>query len=80
MITYNTVNTKLPAVRKKDITLWVKKVAEKYNLPFITLQDKFDAAGEKAENSYWLIDGVHPTGMGHNVIKKAWLEQFAEME
>ena len=30
MITYNTVNTKLPAVRKKDITLWVKKVAEKY--------------------------------------------------
>ena len=57
-----------------------KKVAEKYNLPFVTLQDKFDAAGEKAENSYWLIDGVHPTGMGHNVIKKAWLEQFAEME
>lgn len=30
MITYNTVNTKLPTVRKKDISAWVKKVAEKY--------------------------------------------------
>ena len=30
MITYNTVNAKLPAVRKKDVSAWVKKVAEKY--------------------------------------------------
>ena len=57
-----------------------KRVAEKYNLPFITLQDKFDAAGEKAENSYWLYDGVHPTGIGHNLIKNEWLKKFAEIE
>lgn len=25
---------------------------------------------EKAENSYWLADGVHPTAMGHEVLKR----------
>ncbi|MBQ6066007.1 MAG: SGNH/GDSL hydrolase family protein [Clostridia bacterium] len=48
-----------------------RAVAEKYGLTFIPLQEKFDALCEKAEPSYWLHDGVHPTAMGHQVIADA---------
>lgn len=47
-----------------------KAVAEKYGLTFIPLQEKFDKATEKAEPSYWLGDGVHPTAAGHELIAK----------
>lgn len=57
-----------------------KAVAEKYNLPFISLQDKFDEAAKTAENTYWLFDGVHPTPMGHEIIKREWLKAFSEMK
>lgn len=53
-----------------------KKVAEKYNLPFITLQDKFDEAAKLAPNDYWLADGVHPTAVGHELIKNEWIKAF----
>lgn len=51
-----------------------RNVAEKYNIPFITLQDKFDVAAKIAENSYWLSDGVHPTVMVYELIKREWIE------
>ena len=49
-------------------------LAEKLGLPFISLQDKFDAACEKCEASYWLRDGVHPTAAGHQLIARALME------
>ncbi len=55
-----------------------RKVAEKYNLTFIPLQDKFDEATKMAENTYWLADGVHPTAMGHEIIKREWLKKYLE--
>lgn len=51
-----------------------KWIAEKHGLPFVSLQDKFDAACEKCEPSYWLGDGVHPTAAGHELIARALLE------
>ncbi len=54
----------------------VKEVAEKYNLSFVPLQDKFDELSKIAESTYWLIDGVHPTAAGHGIIAKALSEQF----
>ena len=53
-----------------------KKIAKKYNLPFIELQKGFDELTKKEEPSYWLKDGVHPTEMGHEYIKNQWLEAF----
>ena len=53
-----------------------KMIAEKYNLPFIKLQEGFDKLCEKAPADYWLIDGVHPTSMGHEYIKEQWIEAF----
>ena len=53
-----------------------KRVAEKYGLPFIPLQEKFDAAEKLAPANYWLSDGVHPTAAGHELIKREWLKVF----
>lgn len=53
-----------------------KRIAEKYDLPFIALQDIFDDACKRAPASYWLRDGVHPTPMGHWLIKNEWIKAF----
>jgi lysophospholipase L1-like esterase len=56
-----------------------RKIAEKYSLPFIPLQQGFDELARKAPNSYWLGDGVHPTAKGHEFIKNQWLKAFKEL-
>ena len=53
-----------------------KEVAEKYHLTFIPLQDKLDQALESCPACYWLADGVHPTTMGHELIKREWIKAF----
>ncbi len=53
-----------------------KRVAEKFGLPFVDMQAKFDAAYKVAEKGYWTGDGVHPTTFGHELIARAWLETF----
>lgn len=53
-----------------------RRVADKYGLPFIELQAKFDEAVKKAPESYWLSDGVHPTTAGHELIKREWIKAF----
>lgn len=54
-------------------------IAEKFNLPFIPLQDKFDAATLLAPAEFWLKDGVHPTTEGNELIKREWLKFFKEL-
>lgn len=56
-----------------------KIVAEKYNLAFIPLQNKFDEASKMAPNNYWLEDGVHPTAAGHELIKREWIKVFKDI-
>ena len=56
-----------------------KKIAEKYNLPFIPLQEGFDELATKAPNAYWLGDGVHPTAKGHEYIKREWLKAYKKL-
>lgn len=53
-----------------------KKIAQKYNLPFVELQNGFDELCKMQEASYWLADGVHPTPMGNEFIKAQWLNAF----
>ncbi len=54
-----------------------KRVAEEYNLIFVPLQEKFDAAEKNTNDaSYWLADGVHPTPAGHKLIAAAWIDAF----
>ncbi len=57
----------------------VKRVAKKYNLPFIELQPAFDNACKIAPPDYWTLDGVHPTLSGHNIIKNLWIKEFENL-
>jgi lysophospholipase L1-like esterase len=54
----------------------VERVARETNQLYLPLQNLFDAACEKADASYWLRDGVHPTAAGHQMIADAWLDLF----
>ena len=56
-----------------------KRIAEKYGLVFIPLQELFDQAAREIGNIYWLRDGVHPTEMGHELIKRAWVNAFLNL-
>ena len=53
-----------------------KRLAKKYNLPFIPLQSIFDEAVKNAPDLFWSADGVHPTAQGHQLITEAWIEKF----
>lgn len=57
-----------------------KLIADKYNLRFIPLQEKFDEAVKLSKETYWLIDGVHPTAMGHELICREWIKAFDEYD
>lgn len=57
-----------------------KEVAQKYNLKFIPLQEKFDKLAESTPTSYWLYDGVHPTSAGHEFLKREWIKAFKELK
>ncbi len=47
-----------------------RRVAEKYNLYFVPLQEEFDKASADGDTTYWTTDGVHPTAAGHQLIKE----------
>lgn len=53
-----------------------KQVAEKYELPFVEIQSLLDEVSEKVDSAYWLKDGVHPTEMGHELLKREWIKVF----
>lgn len=57
----------------------VRRLAEKYNLVFVPLQELFDEVNKNAPAGYWLKDGVHPTPAGHELIKRQWLEGFDKL-
>lgn len=57
-----------------------KRIAEKYSLKLIPLQEKFDAVYNPENPTYWLWDGVHPTPAGHALIKEEWIKAFEEIK
>ncbi len=64
-------------VREKAAS--ARRVAEKYGLKFVPLQDKFDALNAEHEG-IWTADGVHPTVFGHELITREWLAAFDEIK
>ncbi len=57
-----------------------KQVADENGIKFVPLQEKFNEATKLAPATYWLADGVHPTAMGHELIKNEWLKAFEEIK
>lgn len=53
-----------------------REVAAVHGACFVPLQRRFDQAACGMDPAYWLIDGVHPSAMGHELIARAWMEGF----
>ena len=45
-------------------------IAEKFHLPFVPLQSVMENFASKTSSEYILIDGVHPTYVGHELIAR----------
>ena len=53
-----------------------KEIAEKYGLPFVSLQDKFDEKATGYGTEPYLFDGIHPNIAGAKLIAEEWLKTF----
>lgn len=53
-----------------------RRVAEKFNIPFVPLQAKLDAMANAYGTESVSGDGVHPNVTGHLLIARAWMEAF----
>jgi lysophospholipase L1-like esterase len=53
----------------------VRKLALQYNAIFVSFQEVFNKACEKAPADYWVWDGVHPTVPGHELMAREWIKQ-----
>ena len=57
-----------------------RRVAEKYGLEFIPLQEKLNALCEKVPQPYWLWDGVHPNAPAHELIAREWMNTYEKIK
>lgn len=53
------------------------RVSQKHGAIFVPLQAKLDDACKRAQPSHWLMDGVHPTSAGHELIAREWMKCVA---
>ena len=51
----------------------VRRLAGEFDAVFLPLQKLFNDAALKAAPDHWLVDGVHPTAAGHQLIANAWI-------
>ena len=51
----------------------VRNLARAHRAAFVPLQGMFEDACRRAPAEYWIWDGVHPTGAGHQLIADQWL-------
>lgn len=56
-----------------------KRVAGKYSLSFVPLQNLFDDVSSDGDTEYWSADGVHPTSAGHQLIKEELVKAINHM-
>ncbi len=63
----------------KEYAKVVKKLADKYCLTFVPLQDRFDQESKKVGDSNLLYDGVHPMIAGSTLIANEWLKAFEKV-
>ena len=63
--------------KRQEIT---KKIAEDFGVSFVPLQGRFDSASLSRGVKYLSADGVHPTPAGHELIARAWIEEFERIK
>ena len=58
----------------------VRQLAKDFNTGFVPCQDILNEACHIAPQEYWLLDGVHPTLAGHQLLADAWLQEYAKIK
>ena len=56
-----------------------RRIARKHHLVFVPLQECFDYFAATVPADQLLYDGVHPTPMGHELIKREWMKGFEKL-
>lgn len=74
--TYDVIDEFKDGVAKRAAV--VRRIAEKFDLPIMSLQEDLDKLTKKAPNDYWLVDGVHPQLPFHQFIADKWIKTFEE--
>ncbi len=64
----------------KKYAIVVRRLAEKYGVEFLPLQERLTAKATQYGEKYYLGDGIHPTTVGAALIANAWLEVFRRLE
>lgn len=60
----------------RQVEEYAKKVADECGVMFVPLWDKFIEKVKACPAEQWMIDGIHPTCAGHEIIKREWLKAF----
>ena len=55
----------------------VRKLAVEFDAVVVDFQMVFQKAAERAADSYWIWDGIHPTVPGHELMAREWLKQVS---
>jgi len=66
----------------KSVQSAVRDIAQQENASLILLQNAFDQAILSSNNNsmHWILDGVHPTPAGNQIIADLWLKKFMELD
>ena len=48
----------------------------KNGVELVLLQNSFDKAAEQSNPELWLVDGIHPSPAGHELITNEWLRCY----
>lgn len=62
-----------------EVAAITKKIADNHGIKFVPLQSMLDSEAEKVSPAVLLSDGVHPTKLGHELIKREWIKAFKEL-
>lgn len=71
LLGFNIFNEKV-----EKLTHVVYELAKKYDLKYVPLQQIFNEKAKTYKEDELLLDGIHPTFLGHTIIKEAFLEVY----
>jgi acyl-CoA thioesterase I len=66
------------AILKQKINV-VNKLSREFGTLLVPLDRIFEVATRKKPPTYWSIDGIHPTSIGHSLIAESWLKSMSEI-
>lgn len=56
-----------------------RRLAEKYEAVFVSVQDKMDEACLRAPAEHWSLDCIHPTHAGAELLAREWLKATSHL-